>query len=409
MFPLVALPTRFRSLPIARQVALITLFAQMVFYLPALTPYLLARGLNLTQIAGLQSILIWTMLVLEVPTGVLADRLGHHWGQRLALVCLVAGEAGFLFARDYPAFMLVQVVTGAGFAFASGSVDALVYESLPQPPTDRTEAMQRAKGQIGVAYNLGSLFAFFVGGVLVADLSLDRITLAMALSVAAISIACAGSFLVIAPREQTSTAVSRGSLALVRDGVALLRQSPQLRRVVLASLLTSAFGAHLLVLYGAYFLESDVPGGWFGPALGIGATLAMVGQRFAYRIVGVLGTRRGVLLATGVPGVLYLLMALTQHPVAAVTLFSVQWGMIQVSGPLFAGYLNEHIPSESGGRATALSLINLLASIYGGLGGIAIGALADASLSLAFAGIGVVVLVGSVTLRIDERSAVAAS
>jgi MFS family permease len=406
MFPLVALPTRFRSLPIARQVALITLFAQMVFYLPALTPYLLARGLNLTQIAGLQSILIWTMLVLEVPTGVLADRLGHHWGQRLALVCLVAGEAGFLFARDYPAFMLVQVVTGAGIAFASGSVDALVYESLPQPPTDRTEAMQRAKGQIGVAYNLGSLFAFFVGGVLVADLSLDRITLAMALSVAAISIACAGSFLVIAPREQTSTAVSRGSLALVRDGVALLRQSPQLRRVVLASLLTSAFGAHLLVLYGAYFLESGVPGGWFGPALGIGATLAMVGQRFSYRIVGVLGARRGVLLATGV---LYLLMALTTHPVAAVTLFSVQWGMIQVSGPLFAGYLNEHIPSESGGRATALSLISLLASIYGGLGGIAIGALADASLSLAFAAIGIVVLIGSVTLRIEDRPLVVAS
>jgi len=402
MFSLLALPARFRGLPVARQVALITLLAQMVFYLPALTPYLLARGLNLTQIAGLQSIVIWTMLLLEVPTGVLADRLGHHWGQRLALVCLVAGEATFLFARDYPAFVLAQVVTGAGFAFASGSVDALVYESLP--PGDRTEAMQRAKGQIGVAYNAGSLFAFFVGGALVADLSLDRITLAMALSVGAVGVACAGSFLVKAPAERTNAAVGRGSLALVRDGVTLLRQSPQLRRLVLASLLTSAFGAHLLVLYGAYFLQSGVPGGWFGPALGIGAAVAMVGQRFAYRIVGVLGARRGVLLATGVPGVLYLLMALTQHPVAAVILFSVQWGMIQVSSPLFAGYLNEHIPSDSGGRATALSLISLLASIYGGVGGIAIGALADAALSVAFATIGVVVIVGSVTLRIDERS-----
>jgi len=307
-----------------------------------------------------------------------------------------------LFARDYPAFVLAQVVTGTGFAFASGSVDALVYESLP--PVDRTEAMQRAKGQIGVAYNLGSLFAFFVGGALVADLSLDRIMFAIALSVGAVSVACVGSFLVrsTAPREGVRTSTPVGSLALVGDGLALLRQSRQLRRLVLASLLTSAFGAHLLVLYGAYFLDSNVPGGWFGPALGIGAALAMVGQRFAYRIVGVLGARRGVLLATGLPGVLYVLMALTQHPVAAVVLFSVQWGTIQISAPLFAGYLNEHIPS--GGRATALSLISLLSSIYGGLGGIAIGALADASLPIAFAAIGAVVLIGSVTLRIDEQS-----
>ena len=33
-------PARFRALPVARQVALITFFAQMIFYLPALTPYL---------------------------------------------------------------------------------------------------------------------------------------------------------------------------------------------------------------------------------------------------------------------------------------------------------------------------------------------------------------------------------
>jgi len=69
MFSLVSLPARFRSLSIVRQVALITFFAQMVFYLPALTPYLLRRGLDLTAIATLQSIVIWSQLVLEVPTG----------------------------------------------------------------------------------------------------------------------------------------------------------------------------------------------------------------------------------------------------------------------------------------------------------------------------------------------------
>lgn len=381
-----------------RKVALISFVAQLQFYVPVLTPYLQARGLSLAQIASLQSVLLWTQLALEVPTGVIADRLGHRWGYTLALAVQALGQATFLLARDYWAFVLAQVITGAGFAFASGSVDALVYESLPA--TDRTGAMQRAKGRIGAAFQFGNIAAWIGGGALVADLRLERIGLAIALSILATSVACALTLSLHEPRATEAPVVSSSRL-LLRDGVQLFRRNRRLRRIVLVYLLTNAFGAHLLVLYQAYFLRAGVPGVWFGLALGLGSALALFGQRWAYLLVRGLGLRRGLFLATALPGALYLALAATSRPAPAVLLFCLQWGAIQIGAPLFAGYLNGHIPD--GARATALSLINAVVSIYVGLLGLIVGRLAEASLPAAFALMGGLVLVGSVAFRIDER------
>ena len=40
---------------------------------------LLGRGLTLVQISLIESIMIFTIFVMEVPTGLLADRVGRKW------------------------------------------------------------------------------------------------------------------------------------------------------------------------------------------------------------------------------------------------------------------------------------------------------------------------------------------
>ena len=122
------------SIPTVRLLALIAFFGQLYFFVPFMTPYLLQRHLTLAEIAGLQTTLMLAMLVMEIPTGVIADRLGHVWSYRIGLIVLASGEFMFLFARDYWMFLLVQVITGTGFAFGSGSVDAILYDALPAAP-----------------------------------------------------------------------------------------------------------------------------------------------------------------------------------------------------------------------------------------------------------------------------------
>ena len=390
-----------RSLPTLRLIALISFFGQLYFFVPVMTPYLLERNLTIAEIAGLQTALIVALLVMEVPTGVIADRLGHVWSYRISLLMLASGEALFLTAREYPAFLLIQVITGTGFAFGSGSVDAIIYESLPAG--DRTSAMQRAKGLIGAATQTGSVVAYSIGGVIAADLSLSRMTITIVMGATAVATAAALSF---GLREAAGHAqrVRPDSRALVRSVWRAIRQTRDLRRVIALAIVTSAFGAHLLVFYQQYFLQTGVPGLWFGLGLSIASVAVVIAQYLAWRLPLAIGTGRAMLIATATPGLLYIAMAVNTNPWGAVVLFVMQWGMIHLSGPLFAGLFNAHLPDDA--RATGLSVINVLITVYVGIGGVAFGWLAGRSLPLTFMLIGAIVLVGAIAIRLpDERPA----
>lgn len=400
MFAHVRSPHLLRALPTAQLLALIAFFGQLYFFVPFMTPYLLERNLTIAEIAGLQTMLLVSLLLMEIPTGVLADRFGHVWSYRTGLIVLASGEFLFLFARDYPMFLLIQIITGAGFAFGSGSVDAILYDSLPN--RNRTIAMQKAKGMLGASAQTGSVIAYSIGGVIAADLTLPRMTVTIVMGAIAVSTAAALSFRLREAAHSTNQA-RPNSRMLLGTAWASIRGNSDLRRIILLSIVTCAFGAHLLVFYQQYFLETGVVGIWFGLALSLASILVVIGQYYAWKLPATLGTRWSLLLATGIPGVLYLAMAWNQLPWLAVLLFIVQWGAIHVSIPLFSGLFNAHLPNNA--RATALSLISAIVTIYIGIGGVVLGWLAERSLSAMFALVGTVILIGTATIRVDDRHA----
>src|SRR5680860_1076814 len=296
------------TMPTARLVALISFFGQLYFFVPVMTPYLLQRNLTIAEIAGLQTMLMVSSMVMEIPTGVLADRFGHVWSYRVALIVLAGGEFLFLFARDYSVFLLIQFITGTGFAFASGSVDAILYESLP--PGERTSAMQRVKGKVGAATQLGSVVAYSTGGVIVADLTLSRMTVTIVMGALAVTTAALLSFSL---RETTPAHDRRrpNSLRLLSTAWRAIRTNRDLLRIILLAIVTCSFGAHLLVFYQQYFLETGVPGIWFGLGLSLASVVVVLGQFYAWRLPKLVGTRWSLLLATGTPGLLYLCLLYT--------------------------------------------------------------------------------------------------
>ncbi len=399
MFSPFAWLDRLGSLSTPKLVAIISFFAQLYFFVPVMTPYLLGKGLSLAQIAGMQTILMVTQLVMELPTGVLADWFGHRRSYQIALVMAVADEAITLLAESYPHFILGQVVAGTGFAFASGSVDALVYESLP--PEGRTVGMQRAKGRIGASIQLASVFAYGVGAWITRELTMENMRLTLKLDVIGVGMSVVLALLLKEPirhiiRDQPD------SVKLIRTGWRTLRGNGELQRLVLISIATNAFVAHLLIFYQDYFLQAGVAPIWLGLGLSLGSVAAFFTQLHAWRLPVTLGNRKSLLIATGLPGVLYLLMAMIQRPALAVVLFVVQWGVVQLSLPLFSGLFNAYL--EEGARATSLSLINGIVTIYIGIGGVVLGWLAGQSLSLMFGILGVVILAGTLLIQLQERS-----
>ncbi|MGB3327371.1 MAG: MFS transporter [Thermomicrobiales bacterium] len=391
MFAFPFRPSRLRDLSITQRVALISFFGQLYFFVPVMTPYLRGEGLGMAQIAGLQTVLLWAMLVMEVPTGVLADRLGHRRSYQIALAMTVGAELWFAFSHTYPMFIVSQLIAGTGFAFASGSVDAYVYESLPVD--DRTQRMQQARGLIGAAVNLASLVAYATTAFVTADLSHGRMVLTLWMGIAGLSVGFLLSLTLREPVRPEGHAGSPASIALLRQGWATIRHDRALQRVILLAIVTNAFGAHLLVFYQQDFLELGVGGRWFGLALGLGSAVAIFTQLHAWRLVPRLGSRGAMMLATGLPGVLYLAMAANGHPALAVALFIVQWGALQLSGPLFSGLYNARI--ADGVRATALSLISGITTLYVGAMGILLGWLSERSMTLTYGLMGSIILLGA--------------
>lgn len=391
--------TRLGSLSTPKMIALISFFGQLYFFVPVMTPYLQAKGLNLAQIAGMQTMLMVSMLVMEIPTGVLADRLGHRRSYQISLFMAAAGELITLLANGYPEFLFGQFVAGTGFAFASGSVDALLYESLPQQ--NRTLGMQKAKGMIGAALQLSSLVAYTIGGWITRDLTFESMRFTLKLDVVFVGFSAALALLLREPIREIVVERMR-SLDLLKSGWRNIRSSGSLQHLILLAVATNAFVPHLLIFYQEYFLITDVPPIWLGLALALGSGVAFFTQLHAWRLSGWLGERNAMLVATGVPGILYLLMAVITHPTLAVILFIVQWGMVQLVTPLFSGLYNEHI--EEGARATTLSLVSGVVTVYISLGGIVLGWLAGISLPMMFALLGAVIIAGSILVRPPARA-----
>jgi MFS family permease len=394
------------------RLALAYFFSTLYFYIPVGTLYLQGKGLNYVQINSLWGIIVGTMFLAEIPTGVIADRVGHKRAVNIALGLQVLGEVIYVFARSYVPFVLAAIVGGLGFAFASGCVEALVYDSLKgethgAEPSSRR--LSEAMGTIDAAQRTANLLAFAAGGVLVRDLTQGRFVLAIVVTACAVGV----GFVISLTVREASDGAGAGrdcrlsgsgwmeqeaaqSLKLVLDGVRLMRSNGLFRRLVLLSLATIPFRDYLGSLYQPHFVAAGVPPLLFGLALSLASGLSIVGARYAYWLEARLGPRWGLLLATALPGALHLVMAAVVHPIFSVLVFCLLYGSMSLRGPILSGRMNVHIASEN--RATVLSLVSMLSGIYVALSGLLLGRIADLSVPYALAAMGVIVLIGSLLL-----------
>jgi len=375
-------------------------FSTLYFYAPVGTLYLQGRGLSLLQINSIWSLIVATMFLAEIPTGILADRIGHKWAVVLALALQTLGEVVYLFARSYAVFVIDAVIAGLGFAFGSGCVEGLVGSELRAK--GQRGRLPEALGTIEAAQRLANLLAYGLGGLLLARLTPERFRLAIALTAVCVALGCAVTLALEAP-PRTESESQRSSLDLLRDGIALLRGDRVFRRLLLLWLATTPFLNYLGSLYQPHFVQAEVGARLFGPALAIASGLCMVASRYAFKLEEWLGWRAALWLVTLLPGLFYLLFAPILGPTYALILFCLCYGSMGLRGPLLSAHLNRRI--EDGNRATVMSLVSMFSGLYVALWGPIIGWLGDLSTTLAFAVSGGIVLLGGVLFGVRRSKA----
>lgn len=390
----------FAALTNTRKIAALTFLSSLYFYSHVGTLYLQERGLNLFQVNSISAIIIGTIFLAEVPTGVIADRIGRKWSVVLAMAFQLLGEVLYLFARDYWAFALLSVIAGIGFAFSSGAVEALIYDTLPAADDQgREQAMQQAMGAVGFAYQLAFFLAPLVGSFLIPVYSLPRFLFVVALTAASVGVA----LLVALTLEEPATPrhhTEQSPFQLLRAGFGQLRRQPRLQWLLLIGALTSTFGMVLVGLYQPYFHAAGISAFGMGWAFAVGALVAGVSTRYVYKVERWLGKRWGLWLVTILPGLAYLLLAWVTSPGWIFVAFILTYGTTTLKNPLLSAAQNGLIAPAQ--RATVLSLLSLGTSLYVAIMSLVIGWLADWDLRVAFALIGMIIVVATVLLRVDR-------
>lgn len=377
--------------------------SSLYFAVPIATIFLMGKGLTFSQVMLLESAMLLADLLFEIPAGIIGDKIGRKWSIVFGQLIMLLAWIPWFFADSFLLFALSFFIGGIGLAFQSGSDQALIYDDLKEQ--GKESLMQKSMGRYFAAMTLGVAIASCIGGFLAASRTADAFYVLYSLTAFMQFVGLLVLFTVREPKIQTDDAVymqheHEGALRHFVGGLHHLWSHRKLRRIFLLSLFTLPFSYVLIYIFQPYFLVAGVDVRWYGIAVALASVATVCTKLMAHKMEAWFGVDRGTLIATMLPGCMWILLALVFHPILSVAMYIATDALGNMRDPIMADYANRHIPSHM--RATVLSIMYVAASLYSMIMRPIAGLLADIDLRYAFIAMGTVIIFGALFFRVRE-------
>lgn len=345
------------------------------------------RGLTLAEIGVGTAAQGVVMLFLELPSGGLADALGRKPVLILASAFSIAAMGLMLMADSVLLLAAVSALQGIFRALDSGPLEAwFIDESLAaDPQVDIEGGLARQNVVICSAIGLGALLSGVIAatdGVFGIDPLVVPIALAMAVQVVGL---IAVATLMDEVRTGQGWAAARRSIAAVPEVVA-----GAVRLIRASSLLTALVIGELLWGFGMIAFETLLPprlaevqgsvdeaASLLGPSITAAWVLSALGAAAAPWLVRRFGSGVAGFVLRIAHGTTVLCMGLAAGPVGLIVAYLANYWVHGAMNPVHYGLVHRAV--ESSHRATVVSANSLTSQVGGAIGGVALGALADAT------------------------------
>src|SRR5438034_11788117 len=106
------------------------LLSAAYLFVPAQVAFYLERGLTWTEIFTLTSVFSAVPVVLEVPTGALADRIGRRFAMVLGSLSMAVAFMVYYFGNSFAWFVVAESVFALGMTLTSGPDSAYLFDLL---------------------------------------------------------------------------------------------------------------------------------------------------------------------------------------------------------------------------------------------------------------------------------------
>lgn len=350
------------------------------FYYPIFAVIQLDYGLTMAQFAILNAVWAVSIVLLEVPSGALADLIGRKRMVVLASALMVLEMALIAFVPlenttlVFWVWVINRVLSGAAEAAASGADEALAYDSIPAE--DQKTRWPRVLSRLMTLSSLAFVVAMLVGAAVYdpgllnnvvaffggeGDLTKESVLrfpvyLTLATAVCAVVVS-------LAMKEPERDSGHDESCSMWGEIFAVgkwILQKPFVYAIILAALVHDSVVRLFLTSSSEYYRLIDIPVAWFGP---IGAALAGLGifvPKFAEWLVGnrSIRTNYTFVSAATILGLLGLALAVPVWGVLVAVLFRFGLGLLNF---FTSNYLNAEVDSRR--RATVLSFKGLALNI----------------------------------------------
>ncbi|ANE46957.1 MFS transporter [Paenibacillus swuensis] len=324
------------------------------------------RGMTIQMVIYAELIYALTIVLLEVPTGILADRFGRT---RMLVLSALLGCAEFailIYATAFWHFAAVVFLAGISRSASSGSENALLYDTLKVQ--GKAASFERQLGFLNALDLTAAILAALCGSLLAGRFGLE-LNYWISLGSAAVAWVLSMTLKELAPIQ--SEAESEEAIPFreyVRVSLRFFRKNPNVLLVMFTGMITGAAMGYIEEFWQLYVDRLGFQVFYFGMISGSVMLLQLPGNILAHWLIQKLGYRKllFILLAVFTIGFAYVA---TCRDVAGLTAMLIICACSGVMEPLASGYLHHRIDSSK--RATMDSFQSLgenVMSIVAGLG-----------------------------------------
>ena len=307
-------------------------------------------GLTFTQMLMTQGAFALTILILEIPSGAIADTLGRKKTLFCSYLSFTIAISVYTFASTFNQFVIAEVIFGIGRAFLTGTASSIVYESLLEENQESQFSGVISKG-MSILF-ISSASFMMLGGFI------GSISIKLPIYVAAV-VLIAKTLMILLIREPVSEKAETPKKA-IKSAISTIKGNYMLQGIIFVYLGAMAPMAIAFWSYQPVFLASGYSPAMLGVLLASCNFTAAIGSKLMPKVEKRL-TPFMVISALFLVDIFTLsMMVIIRNPIIIVIVLTHQLGR-GIKNPFAQLIVNKQVRSNE--RATVISIISSFGSL----------------------------------------------